>query len=1586
MNKERLYNLLPAIYRIKDEFQGSTLRALLNIIENELQIIESDIDNLYENWFIETCDEWVVPYIGDLLAVNLYAEQSRTYGQERRAYIANTLAYRARKGTAPVLEQLVVDITGWRSRVVEFFKLLSTTQNLNHLRPTNGFVDLRQSTQAERLGTPFEQAAAYTVEVRNVSNQSGRYNVPNIGIFVWRLKSYPIERGTARLFKSADPKTQGRCYTFNPLGDDIPLFNQPQTETEITSLADEINVPAPLRREALNSDYLKLNPVLQVFRNRQLKPISPEQILFGNLDKWEIPANNQQNGKAYQVVVDPENGRLAFLTEPLPESVEVSYSYGFSGDIGGGPYDRSESIASITPRSISRIKWDVEEEGERGATGVGTRATGVEIRRTLQNSLSPHFPPTPLRGDSLPPISPQPQRQSAQVAVARAAGSFVETPSPPSPHPPLSPSPPLPLSPSSSLHAAVQKWNKNVQIWEYCQEQIYIQLQCLSINTDGEISVLDLSDTNLRPKFQPGIVNGLNVIAKLGESDVIVSSGTAVDSEGERIHLGINYRVNLRNYRSQTVILAISYQAASEEPRWEIQIIPSSTLPASLSPHPSSSTPLARITTDSLGRVREFDNNISSKFQPGIINGLEATVLNSSTPQVKITSGKAVNSKAKLIELKEGIYPLSINANEAQNWILYITPKGKIDVVLDVEMGIIKLKDNHTYQGNFTVKIPADKKLQIIAANEHRPHLRGNLAIQGTAKNNTQPGEFTLNGLLVEGKVTVLSGNLKKLHIAHCTLVPQNGGLTVEQAKREIETEEEEDNVFSLFAVVMYFLSLIQKILKLGIYVDNSNYQKNLTKLFQLAFQQVTHIFSFLKDVTNQWQCPELPSETNLFEELETRFIEEAGFLDKDNTKLDIIIDSSICGTIKLADTVPKLTITDSIIDKGLSRGNQAAIASPGSRVDINRTTVYGRTTVKILEASNSIFDEKVTVLRRQDGCVRFSYLQYGSKTPRRYFCQPDKALEKISNLPQQISAIAINTNTGKMFAGSAGNGVYRYTNDDFWMLVNNNLTNQNITALVTYAKLGTGNVTSDGTRVNGNATIFTKELKINDSITVGDITRIVTAIESDTILTIDTAFSDNLTEAKTFSINYLFAGTTEGGIFRSTDNGENWKQSNNISKNPENTDFIPLVSTDVTDFVTYEKLGTGTITSDGVTVTGNGTAFKKELTKDSIIIVAGEARTVTEIIDDTVIKINAPFNTNLPAKTTFKSHYLLAGTNSGVFCSQDNGNSWKPVNIGLKNRQVTALLVTNEGEIFAGTSDGIFRSNNNGFSWNSVNRNLPNRNITALAINPNNGQIFVGTGDGVWRSRNNFQTWKQLKVGLTDTDITVLATYAKPGKGTIKSDGTKVTGTDTLFNEELSEGSVITVNGETRKVISIDRKLLNTTLIVDAAFSEDLSSETEFTINYLLAGTIGGNIFISKDNGKSWESVTTSLSITTITTLAINPKNQYIFAGTTTGSVLCSKENGKNFLPINNGFENINEKILILTSYKPIFTSEKYGEPGYAQLSQFCAKEIRTGAEDNSEMGVFDYLKQPQREANLRASLKEYLRFGLEAGIFYET
>ncbi len=69
-----------------------------------------------------------------------------------------------------------------------------------------------------------------------------------------------------------------------------------------------------------------------------------------------------------------------------------------------------------------------------------------------------------------------------------------------------------------------------------------------------------------------------------------------------------------------------------------------------------------------------------------------------------------------------------------------------------------------------------------------------------------------------------------------------------------------------------------------------------------------------------------------------------------------------------------------------------------------------------------------------------------------------------------------------------------------------------------------------------------------------------------------------------------------------------------------------------------------------------------------------------------------------------------------------------------------------------------------------------------------------------------------------------------------------------------------------------------------------------------------------------------------------------------------------------------------------PAFTSTEYGQPGYAQLSQTCAEEIRSGAEDHSEMGAFQRLYQPQHAANLRRHLAEYVPVGQKVEIHYET
>jgi hypothetical protein len=68
----------------------------------------------------------------------------------------------------------------------------------------------------------------------------------------------------------------------------------------------------------------------------------------------------------------------------------------------------------------------------------------------------------------------------------------------------------------------------------------------------------------------------------------------------------------------------------------------------------------------------------------------------------------------------------------------------------------------------------------------------------------------------------------------------------------------------------------------------------------------------------------------------------------------------------------------------------------------------------------------------------------------------------------------------------------------------------------------------------------------------------------------------------------------------------------------------------------------------------------------------------------------------------------------------------------------------------------------------------------------------------------------------------------------------------------------------------------------------------------------------------------------------------------------------------------------------RPLFVSRRYGDPALGQLELRCAVQIRTGAASGAEMGAYEHLQQPQREANLRDALTEYLRLGLVASVHF--
>ncbi len=333
---DEIYELLPAVHRIRDSAEGEPLRQLLTLVAGQVAILEEDLAQLYDNQFIETCAPWVLPYIGDVIGyTSLHPIGPDQFAP--RAEVANTIGYRRRKGTASVLEQLARDVTGWNARAVEFFQLLATTQFLNHLRLTNNYApDLRQWEPLERLGTAFE-TTAHTVDVRHVAQDEGKYNIPNIGIFLWRLNAY-------RLRGSPAVRVDDRRFLFHPLGADAPLFTRPQTEKSITHLAEPMNVPEPLSRrvfDAARETYY--GSELSLF----IDGVELDDVCVCNLsDDGATWAHSPPNKP---VAIDPVLGRISFAVAPV-ETPRVTFHYGFSAALGGGEYERKPTFdAALAP-------------------------------------------------------------------------------------------------------------------------------------------------------------------------------------------------------------------------------------------------------------------------------------------------------------------------------------------------------------------------------------------------------------------------------------------------------------------------------------------------------------------------------------------------------------------------------------------------------------------------------------------------------------------------------------------------------------------------------------------------------------------------------------------------------------------------------------------------------------------------------------------------------------------------------------------------------------------------------------------------------------------------------------------------------------------------------------------------------------------------------------------------------------------------------------------------------------------------------------------------------------------------------------
>lgn len=343
---EKLWSLLPEVYRADDADAAGGVGPLCELVLRigaQAAILRRGIDRLWEDQSIETCDDWVVPYIGDLLATNLVSSHD---ARGQRLDVAKTIYYRRRKGTLAVLEEIASDITSWDAHVVEFFRRLSRTRhgfdpeigrpadtidpagNLMLQRaerltglftgtPLGGFADLRNAYGASRTGTSYDEFS-HTADVRRGAGATGWYGIPKLGVFLWRLKSFGVPLGTPV------PCPTAGLFAFDPTGRLAPLFARAARTAASYGNAwvspDEWQLPGPVSAPLLRHYEAELYPdSVQVLRRA------------GSFEDEVDPS---------QVVVHPELGTFR-VTTPIPaDELAVSYHYGFSSTIGAGPFDR----------------------------------------------------------------------------------------------------------------------------------------------------------------------------------------------------------------------------------------------------------------------------------------------------------------------------------------------------------------------------------------------------------------------------------------------------------------------------------------------------------------------------------------------------------------------------------------------------------------------------------------------------------------------------------------------------------------------------------------------------------------------------------------------------------------------------------------------------------------------------------------------------------------------------------------------------------------------------------------------------------------------------------------------------------------------------------------------------------------------------------------------------------------------------------------------------------------------------------------------------------------------------------------------
>lgn len=228
---------------------------------------------------------------------------------------------------------------------------------------------------------------------------------------------------------------------------------------------------------------------------------------------------------------------------------------------------------------------------------------------------------------------------------------------------------------------------------------------------------------------------------------------------------------------------------------------------------------------------------------------------------------------------------------------------------------------------------------------------------------------------------------------------------------------------------------------------------------------------------------------------------------------------------------------------------------------------------------------------------------------------------------------------------------------------------------------------------------------------------------------------------------NYIYAGSSNHGIYLSSDNGTNWS--------PAGVNYFNITYA-MTEFGGYLyaacELGVWRTSNNGAYwsyTSLNNTTMYSLASNQSRVFVGSHNSGLFHSAGGTGWFISQ-LNTQSVKALAVNGNFLLAGcgNSEGVFISTNNGTNWFSSSLNYKSVYSLAL---NGNTAFAGTGSGVYISTDSGYTWTQT--SLNNELVYSLAVSGSN--IFAGTElHGVYVSEDNGVSWTQRNEGLGNITI----------------------------------------------------------------------------------------------------------------------------------------------------------------------------------------------------------------------------------------